>query len=169
MSFVIAVPVTDGEAVMLNGLVRVGQIEAETFMGGNFPELVRLTVANEKGNRVAGRIQVDSPAFAQLARQWLARFGSYHPVAKAPGALNFICPDCGCTQLEERVQNAIAYWPIDLTAEGELVDVGSMEIHKMDHDGFGCQNCNFQIPDASTAADAAEWLKQQPYNQKGAN
>ena len=78
-------------------------------------------------------------------------------------ALNFVCPDCGNTQLEEVIINVTVTNYITLDAFGGYHEVSDTMYEDGNIEQYSCNSCNFKLRDfaghlISNPEEAAEWL-----------
>jgi len=81
--------------------------------------------------------------------------------------LNFECPECKATKIEEVCKHAIISFTIEVYDDAGSTYTGLPSIHEHHTDHFQCNNCGWIIRNDDNQRideldDLAEWLKQQP-------
>lgn len=93
--------------------------------------------------------------------------------------LNFVCRNCGTTEMEEVVEDTTLITPFQIRDSGEM-EYDRSENYEGEMIGYRCSACGFPIGMEQTAVDdgvmypyritdpeeLAQWLLEQPYNQE---
>lgn len=79
--------------------------------------------------------------------------------------LNFTCPKCGHTILEETILNASVYGIVQVSDNYSILAKGRPEIEDGDLHSYGCAHCDFIIRyesgyNITAIEDLVEWLKE---------